>query len=92
MTILVPLYVVADDGDDLNMMMGTTIANLGNRLEFGIAPAILIPIFSMIGYGLVMKFISEINTYSRKVKDDSLTSATMEIYGIPWNSDINWVS
>ena len=88
MAICVPVYVVADDGDDLNMMMQTTIANVGEHLVFGIAPAVMVIVFTIIGYILIKKCIFEINKFSSKVKDDSLTSATMELYGLPCNEDL----
>lgn len=45
-------------------------------------------VFSVIGYILVAKFIAEINKFSGMVENDDETSATIELYGLPVDSDL----
>ena len=88
MVILVPIYVTTDEGEDMLDIHRTTMVNIGDHLVVGVAPTLMIIVFSIIAYIVVFKYVKDVQKYSKMVKNDDITAATIELYGIPLDSDL----
>lgn len=58
--ILIPIYVITDEGDDLSDLQTTTISNIGDHLHIGIVPTLMIILYSVIAYIVVFKYVKDI--------------------------------
>ena len=86
--VLIPVYFLGEETDTI--MLNMTIGNIKGHPILGIAPLVILVLFSAIAYYLIYKYIQDIKRWSSVVYDpkEKASASVLELYGCPAGAQV----